>query len=63
MVSCSRQLNGQVTWRRSLLIVLESNNTSPLWVILCPLPEKGRKEIDKIVEEMKERDREKEEQE
>ena len=25
-----------------------------LWVILCPLPEKGRKEI---VEEMKERDR------
>ena len=27
----------------------------PLWVILCHLPEKGRKEI---VEEMKERDRE-----
>ena len=27
----------------------------PLWVILCGLPEKGRKEI---VEEMKERDRE-----
>ena len=27
----------------------------PLWVILCRLPEKGRKEI---VEEMKERDRE-----
>ena len=28
-----------------------------LWVILCRLPEKGRKEIDEIVEEMKERDR------
>ena len=63
MVSCSCQLNGQVTWRRSQLIVLEFNNTSTLWVILCSLQEKGRKEIDKIVEEMKERDREKEEQE
>ena len=30
----------------------------PLSVILCCLPEKGRKEIEKIVEEMKERDRE-----
>ena len=29
-----------------------------LWVILCCLPEKGRKEIEEIVEEMKERDRE-----
>ena len=28
----------------------------PLWVILCCLPEKGRKEIEEIVE-MKERDR------
>ena len=28
-----------------------------LWVILCRLPEKGRKEIEEIVE-MKERDRE-----
>ena len=28
----------------------------PLWVILCCLPEKGRKEIEEIVEEMKERD-------
>ena len=31
----------------------------PLWVILCRLPEKGRKEIQEIVEAMKERDREK----
>ena len=31
----------------------------PLWVILCHLPEKGRREIEEIVEEMKERDREK----
>ena len=29
----------------------------PLWVNLCRLPEKGGREIDKIVEEMKERDR------
>ena len=30
----------------------------PLWVILCRLPVKGRKEIEEIVEEMTERDRE-----
>ena len=30
----------------------------PLWVILCRLPEKERKEIEEIVEEMKEWDRE-----
>ena len=30
----------------------------PLWVILCRLPEKGRKEMEEVVEEMKERDRE-----
>ena len=30
----------------------------PLWVILCCLPEKGRKEIEEIVEEIKERNRE-----
>ena len=35
----------------------------PLWVILCCLPEKGRKKIEEIVEEMKERDREGREQE
>ena len=27
----------------------------PLWVILCRLPEKGRKDIEEIVEEMKEK--------
>ena len=27
----------------------------PLWVILCHLPEKGRKEIEEIVEEIKEK--------
>ena len=31
--------------------------SQPLWVILCRLPEKGRKEIEEIVEEMKERDK------
>ena len=30
----------------------------PLWVILCRLPEKGRKSTEEIAEEMKERDRE-----
>ena len=30
----------------------------PLWVIFCSLPEKGRKEIEEIVEEIKEKDRE-----
>ena len=34
----------------------------PLWVILYRLLEKGRKEIEEIVEEMKERDREEREQ-
>ena len=28
----------------------------PLWVILCRLPEKGRKELEEIIEYMKERD-------
>ena len=37
------------------LIVLGFNNPSILWVILCRLPEKGRKYIEEIVEEMKER--------
>ena len=35
----------------------------PLWVILCRLPEKGRKETEEIAEEMKERTGKKEEQE
>ena len=30
----------------------------PLWVNLCRLPEKGKKEIEEIIEEMKERYRE-----
>ena len=30
----------------------------PLWVICVSLPEKGRKEIEVIADEMKERDRE-----
>ena len=31
--------------------------SQPLWVILCCLPEKERKEIEEIAEEMKERNR------
>ena len=41
-----------------VLIVLGFNDTSTLWVILCCLPEKGRKETEEIVEEMKESNRE-----
>ena len=32
--------------------------SQPLWIILCRLPEKGRKEIEEILEETKERERE-----
>ena len=31
--------------------MLVFNDTSPLWVILCRLSKKGRKEIEEIVEE------------
>ena len=41
---------------RALFIVLGFNETQPLWVILCRLREKGRKDIGVIVEEMKEKD-------
>ena len=34
-----------------------STTRQPLWVILCRLSEKGRREIEDILEEMKERDR------
>ena len=43
--------------------MLGFNDTSTLVVILCRLPEKGRKEIEEIVEEMKERTEKREEQE
>ena len=33
--------------------------SQPLWVILCRLPKKGSREIEEIVEEMKEREGEK----
>ena len=39
------------------LIELGLTTHQPLWVILCCLPEKGRREIEETVEEMKERDR------
>ena len=44
--------------RDGLLIVLGLTKREPLWVILCRLPEKGRKELEEIVEEMKDRNRE-----
>ena len=45
------------------VIVLGFNDTWTLVGILCCLPEKGKKEIEETVEEMKERDREEREQE
>ena len=42
------------------MIVLGLMTCQPMWVILCHLTEEGRKEI---VQEMKERDRKKDEQE
>ena len=39
-------------------LCLGLSTCQPLWVILCGLPEKGRKEIEEIVEEMKERNME-----
>ena len=46
--------------RASYLLCWGLTRRQPLWVILCRLPEKGRKEIEEIVEveEMKERNRE-----
>ena len=41
-----------------LLLCWGLTTRQPLRVILCHLPEKGRKEIEERVEEMKERDRE-----
>ena len=41
-----------------LLLCCGLRTCQPFWVILCRLPEKERKEIEEIVEEMKERDRE-----
>ena len=48
-------LSGQLSW---FFIVLGFNDTSTLVGHLCRLPEKGRKVIEEIVEEIKERDRE-----
>ena len=44
--------------RRSDSLCWGLTTRQPLWVILCRLPEKGRKVIEEIVEEIKERDRE-----
>ena len=41
----------------SFLTELGFNDMSTLVIILCRLPEKGRREIEEIVEKMKERDR------
>ena len=50
-----------VIWNWIDWLCLGLTTHQPLWVILCRLPEKGRKKIEEIVEEMKERDREEKE--
>ena len=47
------QMYGAHTW-----LCWGLTTRQPLWVILCRLPEKGRKVIEEIAEEIKERDRE-----
>ena len=46
------------TMARIMIVCWGLTTRQPLRVILCRLPEKGRKEIEERVEEMKERDRE-----
>ena len=53
-----RRRPGKFPIPSKFLTVLGFNDTSTLWVILCRLPEIGRKEIAEMVEEIKERDRE-----
>ena len=49
---------GYLLYPGLLTLVLGLTTCQPLWVILCHLPEKGRREIEEIIiEEMKERDR------
>ena len=43
-------LSRMIDW----MVELGFNDTSNLWVILCHLPEKERKKIEELVEEMKE---------
>ena len=41
-----------------IMLGLNDTQLQPLWVILCHLPKKWRKEIEELVEEMKNRGRE-----
>ena len=54
--------HGDWSWMCTILVNFwlcwDLTTRQPLWIILCRHPEKGRKEIEEIVEEMKERDRE-----
>ena len=50
-------MNHNVRKRTFSILCWGLTTRQPLWVILCRLPEKGRKEIEEIVEEMKERNR------
>ena len=48
-ISCSGPEIGWIDW-----LCWGLTTCQPLWVILCRLPEKGRKEIEETAEEMKE---------
>ena len=53
LISNNRLSRSEIDW-----LCWGLTTRQPLWVILCRLPEKGRKEIEEIVEEMKETIRE-----
>ena len=54
MLPTSARVEPATSW----LLCWGLTTRQPLRVILCRLPEEGRKEIEERVEEMKERDRE-----
>ena len=55
-VEALRRYGSDFTFFFFFLLCLGLTARQPLWVILCRLPEKGRRQIEEVVEEMKERD-------
>ena len=50
-------MSSSCNYSNVLLLCCGLTTLQPLWVIFCCLPEKGRREIEETVDEMKERDR------
>ena len=63
ILMCGGQIILLKNWWMTHWLCWDLTTCQPFWVILCCLPEKGRKEIEEILEEIKERDRKKAEQE